>query len=554
MPPAEVPQSAPILILAPTGRDAVEVTRVLTGIGVSAEAVASLTALCAELRRDGTAGVTAVILTEEALADGAEALMACLAGQPPWSDLPIVALTASGRRRGSGRRWTLFEALGNVTLLDRPLHAEELRSAARAALRVRARQHETRQHLETLRLAAETLEVRVEERTRELMAVEATLRQAQKMEAVGQLTGGIAHDFNNMLTAITGSLELMQSRVAQGRLTGLDRYINMAQGGAQRAAALTHRLLAFSRRQTLDPRPTAVNRLVTGLEELLQRTVGPEITITTRLAPDVHAALCDRHQLENALLNLCINARDAMPDGGSLVIRTEDVSMDEQAARERDIAPGHYVAISVADSGVGMAPEIAARAFDPFFTTKPAGQGTGLGLSMIYGFARQSGGEVRIRSQPGQGTTVRILLPRQAGTSDDDVVQLGSVSALRAEGDGTVLVVDDEASVRALVAEVLEGLGYKVIEAADGPSGLTVLRSDVRIDLLVSDVGMPGGMNGRQMVDAARQQRPALRVLFITGYAERAVFGDGEMPADMHLMVKPFTMQALANRIKELIG
>lgn len=228
--------------------------------------------------------------------------------------------------------------------------------------------------------------------------------------------------------------------------------------------------------------------------------------------------------------------------------------MDEQAARERDIAPGHYVAISVADSGFGMTPEIAARAFDPFFTTKPAGQGTGLGLSMIYGFARQSGGEVRIRSQPGQGTTVRILLPRQAGTSDDEVVQLGSVSTLRAEGDGTVLVVDDEASVRALVAEVLEGLGYKVIEAADGPSGLTVLRSDVRIDLLVSDVGMPGGMNGRQMVDAARQQRPRLRVLFITGYAERAVFGDGEMPVDMHLMVKPFTMQALASRIRELIG
>ena len=541
-----------VLILAPTGRDAAGIGHVLTSMGVSSKTVSDLAGLCAELQPDCMESVAAVLLTEEALTYGVDVLKARLTEQPPWSDLPIVVLTAGGRRQGPRGRWALFEVLGNVTLLDRPLHAEELQSAARAALRARARQHETRQHLEILRLTAEALEARVEERTRELMAAEETLRQAQKMEAVGQLTGGIAHDFNNLVTGISGSLELLQTRVAQGRLAGLDRYIDMAQKGAQRAAALTHRLLAFSRRQTLDPKPTAANQLIAGLKELIQRTVGPEIMVETRLAPDLCPALCDQHQLENSLINLCINARDAMPDGGRLVIETVTAWVDEQAGREQDVAPGHYVAISVTDTGTGMTDDVAARAFDPFFTTKPLGQGTGLGLSMIYGFAKQSGGKVSISSRLGQGTTVQIFLPRHDDVLNGEVAQ-PELTRAQAKSSGTVLVVDDEPTILALVADVLDDLGYTVIEATDSGSGLRVLQSGIQIDLLVSDVGMPGSMNGRQMADAARQCRPDLKVLFMTGYAEQTVFGEGQMPPGMHVMTKPFAMEALAGRIEELI-
>ncbi len=399
----------------------------------------------------------------------------------------------------------------------------------------------------------ETLEEQVAERTRELMVVEEALRQSQKMEAVGQLTGGIAHDFNNLLTGITGSLELLGIRIAQGRLNDVERYSLAAQGAAKRAAALTHRLLAFSRRQTLDPKPTDINRLVSGLEDLVRRTVGPEVEVEVVEAVGLWATLVDPNQLENALLNLCINARDAMPEGGRLTIETANRWIDARTARERELDAGQYVSLCVSDTGTGMTPDVIAKAFDPFFTTKPLGLGTGLGLSMIYGFARQSGGQVRIYSEVGEGTNVCVYLPRHFGVAEHGTTEVELSDAPRAEAGETVLVVDDEPTVRMLVVEVLEELGYAAIEAADGAAGLKLLQSELRVDLLVTDVGLPGGMNGRQMADAARIGRPDLKILFITGYAENAVVGNGHLDPGMHVMTKPFAMEALAGRIKELI-
>jgi len=385
-----------------------------------------------------------------------------------------------------------------------------------------------------------------------LAHTEEQLRQSQKMEAVGQLTGGIAHDFNNLLTGITGSLELLQTRVAQGRLGEVERYVTAAQGAAKRAASLTHRLLAFSRRQTLDPKPTNINRLVTGMEELIRRTVGPAVTVEVVGAAGLWTTLIDPSQLENALLNLCINARDAMPDGGQLTIETANKWLDLRAARERELPPGQYLSLCVTDTGTGMTPDVIKRAFDPFFTTKPIGMGTGLGLSMVYGFARQSGGQVRIYSEIGRGTTMCIYLPRHHGQEDDAEGVADLVDAPRAEQGRAVLVVDDEPTVRMLVAEVLEDLGCTAIEAADGAAGLRVLQSDARIDLLITDVGLPGGMNGRQVADAGRVLRPGLKVLFITGYAENAVVGNGHLDYGMHVLTKPFAMEVLASQIRQL--
>ena len=405
-----------------------------------------------------------------------------------------------------------------------------------------------------LRALNATLEQRIAARTGELMRAEEQLRQSQKMEAVGQLTGGLAHDFNNLLAGISGSMELMQTRISQGRFTELGRYIAAAQGAARRAAALTHRLLAFSRQQTLDARPTNVNRLVAGMEELVRRTVGPSIAVEVVAARALWTTLVDPPQLENALLNLCINARDAMPDGGRLTIETGNRWLDRRVATERDMPPGQYVSLCVSDTGTGMTPEVIAKAFDPFFTTKPIGQGTGLGLSMIYGFARQSGGQARIFSERGRGAMVCIYLPRLVGAEEAAEVTAEIAHAPRAEDGETVLVVDDEPTMCMLVSEVLQELGYGAVEATDALSGLEVLQSDARIDLLVTDVGLPGGMNGRQMADAARLVRPKLKVLFMTGYAENAAVGNGQLAPGMEVLTKPFAMEALASRIKEMIN
>ncbi|MFC3124412.1 ATP-binding protein [Pseudoroseomonas globiformis] len=418
-----------------------------------------------------------------------------------------------------------------------------------------------------LRQANETLEERVAARTAELKQahdavlaevqhrerMEDQLRQSQKMEAVGHLTGGLAHDFNNLLAGITGSLELLQMRLQQGRTAELDRFIASAQEASSRAAALTHRLLAFSRRQTLDPRPTDIHRLTAGMSDLITRTVGPSITLDAIAAPDLWTTLVDPHQLENALLNLCINARDAMPDGGRILVESKNVELEAQQAEGHGLPPGQYVSLAVTDTGTGMPPEVIKRAFDPFYTTKPLGQGTGLGLSMIYGFVQQSGGQVGIYSKVGQGTTVRLYLPRHLAQPEPVSEEAGLLVAPRAAPGETVLVVDDEAAVRMLVTEVLRDLGYNALEAADGPSALQLLRSSVHVDLLVSDVGLPGGMNGRQLADAGRSLRPDLKVLFITGYAENAVMGEKHLPAGMAVLTKPFLLSMLGEKIRALI-
>jgi signal transduction histidine kinase/ActR/RegA family two-component response regulator len=406
---------------------------------------------------------------------------------------------------------------------------------------------------EELRRLNETLEQRVADGTAELMRAEEALRQSQKMEAVGQLTGGLAHDFNNLLAGISGSLELMQTRMQQGRFNDVERYMVAAQGAAKRAAALTHRLLAFSRRQTLDPKPTNVNRLVNSMQDLIQRTVGPSIPVEAVGASGLWPVLVDPSQLENSLLNLCINSRDAMPDGGRITIETANKWLDERAAKKQDIPEGQYLSLCVTDTGTGMPPEVIARVFEPFYTTKPIGEGTGLGLSMVYGFAQQSGGQVRIYSEVGKGTTVCIYLPRHYGEFEDEGPSTESRTLPRSEQGETVLVVDDEPTVRLLITDILEELGFTAIEADDSAAGLKVLQSDVRIDLLVTDVGLPGGMNGRQMADAARVSRPDLKVLFITGYAENAAIGNGQLAPGMAVLTKPFPMEAMAARIRSMI-
>ena len=379
------------------------------------------------------------------------------------------------------------------------------------------------------------------------------LVQSQKMEAVGQLTGGIAHDFNNLLTGITGSLELVKQRIAQGRFREVDRYIGAAEGAAYRAAALTHRLLAFARRQTLDPKVVDTNHLVSEIDELVRRTIGPEIKLRTALFPDLPATLCDPNQLENAILNLCINARDAMPGGGGLTIETAITTADARIAAELDVAVGRYVTIAVTDTGTGMPADVVALAFDPFYTTKPTGEGTGLGLSMVYGFAKQSGGQTRIYSEVGSGTTVRVYLPVHCGSSEPQSENATTTAFARSEAGETVLVIDDEGTIRMLIVDVLSELGYGTLEAADGPAGLKVLQSSASIDLLITDVGLPGGLNGRQVADLARQTRPKLKILFITGYAETSLAGGSQLLPGMHVMSKPFTMDSLAARIKEIL-
>jgi PAS domain S-box-containing protein len=379
------------------------------------------------------------------------------------------------------------------------------------------------------------------------------LFQSQKMEAVGQLTGGLAHDFNNLLTGISGSLELMKRRLAQGRIADLERFMTAALDASSRAAALTHRLLAFARRQTLDPKVISPNLLIVNLQDLLQRTIGPTIELEIVYATDLGSALCDPHQLDNAILNLCINARDAMPNGGRITIETTSATLNDHEAHARDVEPGQYIVIGVTDTGNGIPPDIVAHVFEPFFTTKPPGQGTGLGLSTIYGFAKQSGGQVLIDSRVGVGTTVRIYLPQNSGKADAEVRQDRMAEAPQAGYDETILIVDDEPTVRTVITEVLGELGYAAIEVSDGASGLKVLQSDVRIDLLITDVGLPGGLNGRQMADTARLSRPKLPVLFITGYTESVAIGGGTLEPGMHLLGKPFAMEALANRIKSII-
>ncbi len=416
------------------------------------------------------------------------------------------------------------------------------------------------------RLATDTLEARVAERTAALTQAvhalhtealereqaEAALRQSQKMEAVGQLTGGIAHDFNNMLQAIGGSLELIRRRIGQGRTDEAASFVDTARQTVERAAALTNRLLAFARRQALQPRDVEPDKLIEGMAELIRRTTGPGIMVELRMGDGIWTVSCDPNQLENVLLNLAINARDAMPEGGRLTIGTADVQLREADVAGQDGAsPGDYVEISVADTGTGMDEVTRAHAFEPFFTTKPIGQGTGLGLSQLYGFVRQSDGAVRLDSVLGQGTTVRLYLPRHepAQVQPEDPAPEGKPEP--AGAGETVLLVEDEEGVRAVAAEHLREFGYTVLEAPDGPEALGLLHSDVRVDVLVTDVGLPGGLNGRQVADAARGRRPSLPVLFITGFAGDAL--EGQLAPGMEIIGKPFALSALAAKVQAIL-
>ncbi len=436
----------------------------------------------------------------------------------------------------------------------------ELESTNRGVVALHA---DLERQAEELRRAGETLERQVAERTRELAEanarllaeadmrerVEADLRQSQKMEAVGQLTGGIAHDFNNLLTGVIGALDLMGRRHREGRHDKIETYIEMALASANRAAALTHRLLAFARRQPLDPKIVDVNALIGAMSDLLRRSVNEQIELRFVLAADAWTTLCDPSQLENAILNLAINARDAMPTGGSITVATRNLTLDTSSAASA-IAPGDYVVVSVADNGTGMPPDVLARAFDPFFTTKPLGQGTGLGLSMIYGFARQSEGQARIASVLGEGTTIDMILPRREGTVVP-IVEARQDEPVMGRGE-TVLVVEDETAVRELVTEALSDAGYAVFQACDGNEGLAVGRNARRVDLLITDVGLPG-LNGRQLADALLEVQPDLKVIFITGYAEGAASPSGFLAPGMEIITKPFVLDDLVERARALL-
>jgi PAS domain S-box-containing protein len=382
-------------------------------------------------------------------------------------------------------------------------------------------------------------------------AVEEQLRQAQKMEAVGQLTGGIAHDFNNLLTVIMGNLEHLERTLPPARAT--KRLIGAALRGASRAAILTDRLLVFSRRHPLMPEVLSVNKLVVGMSDLLRRTIGETIFVETVLAGGLWSTLADSNQLENALINLAVNARDAMPDGGKLTIETANSHLDEVYARMHDeVQPGQYVGLFITDTGMGMSAKVIAQAFEPFFTTKEIGQGTGLGLSQIYGFIKQSGGHVKIYSEVGQGTTVKLYLPRHRSdeTASDSDEETRELPRGRAE---TVLVVEDDPDVRDYTVEMVTDLGYSVLSAGDGASALRLLDSYHRVNLLFTDVGLPGGMNGRQLAEQALRREPRLKVLYTTGYARNAIVHQGRLDSGVDVLFKPFTYSDLAAKIRQVL-
>ena len=549
------PASERAIILAPLGRDGSLALMMLNEAGYSGMVASNLTALCEALEQ----GAGMLVIAAEALRGvDLEPLLRYLHEQPAWSDLPIVLMTHHGGSEQNGSSH-LSGLLGNVTFLERPFHPVTLISLVSAALRGRRRQYDARDRLidlseSELRLqrTLETLEQQVEERTAQLRNNEEALRQSQKMEAVGQLTGGIAHDFNNMLTGIIGSLELLRRRVSRGKLDDLDSLIDLGVTSANRAAGLTHRLLAFSRRQSLDSKPVQINELVSSMGELLQRSLNESIALDMRLDPKLWTAEADPNQLESALLNLALNARDAMPGGGKLIVETSNRHLDNVfTAAYGTLKPGDYVELSVSDTGCGMPESVISRAFDPFFTTKPIGQGTGLGLSMIYGFARQSHGHVTIHSEVDKGTTVSLFLPRFVGEISP-ATPLDPALLPFANSGETVLIVEDDPAVRVLVSQVLSELGYAFVEAGDADSALPIIESSQRIDLLISDVGLPG-MNGRQLAEIGRQIRPDLKVLFITGYAEHAAVRGGFLDPGMQLITKPFTFDLLTSKVREMI-
>lgn len=529
-----------ILVLAPDGRDAEVIGSVLGEVGLATRPYADLASLCDRL--DDAA--TALILSEGALAMGVEALTAWLDAQPPWSDLPIVVLTSRRTRQAGQGRHAFFQALGNVTLLDRPLHREALQSAAQAAVRSRVRQYRTRSHLEEITRATGRLEERVADRTRALQAemqdrrrAEAALLQAQKMEALGQLTGGVAHDFNNVLQGIVSCLAVLDPTVPDGTPRHL---FNAANRSIERGARLTQSLLSFARRQTLMPEATDLGDLLNGMSSLLERSLGGLIGVTIEVPPGLPAALIDRAQLESAILNLAINARDAMPAGGRLSLTAFVAAVDRKSGAEwpPDLADGTYVGLRVRDTGTGIDPSVLPHVFEPFFTTKPLDKGSGLGLSMVHGMATQSGGGVQIDSTVGSGTTITLYMPSVQASA---AVPADSVGETRQPGTGRrILLVEDDAIVRLGTAALLESLGHQVVEAGGGNEALAALRDGVAVDALVTDFAMPD-MNGAAVVREVRKLLPGIPAMIVTGYADTPEFDE-----PIRLLRKPFTPHQMA--------
>jgi signal transduction histidine kinase len=549
------------LVLAPRGRDSVVAASLMDQAGVPSRICRDLAELVEALGDDAAF----VLMTEEAIRNAdLKPLTQWLAGQPAWSDLPFVLVTDHGggpERNPIAARW--LDALGNVSFIERPFHPTTLMSVVRATIKGRRRQHETRSLLEDLRRGElrlqqtnDQLERRVEERTAQLQhahdellaqiaeraRTEEQLRHMQKLESIGQLTGGVAHDFNNLLTAVLGNLELLRKRLPHD--PAVERLIDGATQGAQRGASLTQRLLAFARRQALQPHPTDLAELVRGMDDLLRRSLGPSIAIEFDLPPGLPPALADHNQIELALLNLAVNGRDAMPDGGSLTI---SLSL-EQVPGTRDLGAGRYVRLSVSDTGCGMDPQTLTRAIEPFFSTKEVGKGTGLGLSMIHGLALQLKGALRLYSETGRGTRAELWLPVANGAAAAAAPEAAadtSISRRRL----TLLFVDDDFLISLSTVALLEDLGHDVVKASSGEAALDVLKAGKPIDLMITDYAMPG-MTGLQLAEAARKLRPDLPILLATGYADLPARARIELPR----LSKPYQQKQLAERITALVG
>jgi signal transduction histidine kinase/CheY-like chemotaxis protein len=542
------------LILAPRGRDAVVAKGILRDAGIRSIICLDIAELLLEVQK----GADIAILTEEVIRDAdVRPLAAWVDAQPPWSDFPFVLLTEHGggveRNPAAARLTNIF---GNVTFLERPFHPTTLISVVQTGLRGRARQYECQR-------LNEDLEARVQHRTAELAAanrqllsqieererVESTLRQMQRLEAVGQLTSGVAHDFNNLLTVVLGNITFLEKGLTAAGVDGkLTQRLGHMRVAAERGAKLTDQLLSFSRRQRLEPMSLDINAAVASMQDLLRSSMGGSVQIEARLGADVWPALVDPTQLELAILNLAINARDAMEVGGTLTIKTGNVHLGA-ALRPEEPSPGDYVEICVADTGTGMTEEIRSKAFEPFFTTKGVGKGSGLGLSQVLGFAKQSGGGLRLETRIDEGTAIHIYLPRAKTKSENISPSRKPMPAGKSPG-ATILVVDDDDAVRDIAAALLREMGYSVLEASSGGSALDIIERERKIELILVDFAMPG-MNGAELARQVRNIRSTLPILFMTGFADRTAMAG---VSDAYLVGKPFMDDELANKVRSALA
>jgi signal transduction histidine kinase len=544
-----------VLVLAPIGRDAPAAAQNLTEARIQSAICPSVEDLLLKLDEGGAAA----LVTEEAfLSAGTEALEHWVTNQPPWSDFPFIVLTSRATSAAThAYRMRLLRSLGNVSLLERPLNTVTLISTVQAALRARRRQYEIKDYLLERESRAAELEDLVRKRTHQIQLAnrelrreiserkqaEAALQQAQKMEMIGQMTGGVAHDFNNLLTAVLGNLELATRRNSDEKIR---RYLEGATQAAKRGAKLTGQLLAFSRTQRLQTETVDLNGIVTAMGDLLFTTIGATVRIETVLQKDLWPAIADPSQIESVILNLAVNARDAMPDGGRLTISTSNVNHSDPT-KPYELGFGDYVVVSVEDNGTGMTDEVLAKAFEPFYTTKPVGSGTGLGLSQVYGIAKQTGGTVSISTKVGHGTTVKVYLPRSSVQATARPSQEHAAEALRSH-EATILVVDDDRDVRELAVSCLENLGYQVRRADGGQAAINVISEGSRIDLILIDVAMPE-VNGVQAIQAILRMRPGVPYLYMTGYVGRTPLD----PSEQRVLKKPFTIAELAERVEEVL-